>query len=379
MSLRVADHVRPLRRTLIREIFESAPAEAINLGLGQPDLEAPPALRAALAAAAEHGPGGYGPTAGLEALREEIAADYPDLGLGSSDVLVTAGCQQATFVTLGCLLDPGDEILVPDPGFPGAERAAVAWSARARGYPLPEERNFHLDPEQVEALITPRTRAVVVISPSNPVGTVESAGTIQALVDLSARAGVALILDDTYRDLCWTAPRAPGIATVLPDHVVICGGLSKSLALTGWRVGWALCRNPAFMARLVALQQTVLTCASTPIQIGARAAFTAEGRRGRDRLVERFRRRRERVTSLLPPACRRAPMEGAFYAWIHAGGAGSRELARQLLEEDGVVVIPGEAFGPGGDGWIRVSYARREEELEKALERIALRLEAGDR
>ncbi|HHN75281.1 MAG TPA: pyridoxal phosphate-dependent aminotransferase [Acidobacteria bacterium] len=377
MSLRVARRVRSLRRTLIREIFESAPADAINLGLGQPDLGAPEALRGALAAAAEQGPGGYGPTAGLESLRTAIAGDYPKLGLEAADVLVTAGCQQATFVTLGCLLDSGDEILVPDPGFPGAERAAMAWSARARSYPLLEERGFHLDPEQVAASITERTRAVVVISPSNPVGTVEGPETIEALVEITARTGTALILDDTYRDLCWTAPRAPGIDGSLPEHVVICGGLSKSLALTGWRIGWALCRDRQFMARLVALQQTVLTCASTPIQLGAEAAFTDAGRRGRDELVERFRARREMVRQRLGAACRRAPMEGAFYAWIHAGAGGGRQLARQLLEEDGVVVIPGEAFGQRCAEWFRVSYAQSEPALATALDRIAARLGLG--
>ncbi|RMF71232.1 MAG: aminotransferase class I/II-fold pyridoxal phosphate-dependent enzyme, partial [Acidobacteria bacterium] len=166
MSLRPARRVAGLRRTLIREIFESAPPDALNLGLGQPDLRPPPVLEQALARAATDGPAGYGPTQGDAGLRDRIAADYGGFARSAADVIVTAGCQEATFVTLGCLLDAGDEVLVPDPGFPGAARAAEAFGAVARRYPLRAEREFHLDIDEVLGLVGPRTRAVVVISPS---------------------------------------------------------------------------------------------------------------------------------------------------------------------------------------------------------------------
>lgn len=374
MSPRYSGRVAPLKRTLIREIFEAAPPEAINLGLGQPDLGAPEVLRGALARAAESGPSGYGPTAGLVELRRDVAATYGDLARDEGDVLITAGCQQATFVTLGCLLDPGDEILVPDPGFPGAARAAVAWSARARSYPLREERGFHLDPEEVAALISRRTRAVLVISPSNPTGTVEPRTTLERLVRITAEAGVALILDDTYRELYWIGEgSAPTVSGSDLSHVVICGGLSKSVALTGWRIGWAVGSDPSFMAKMVALQQTVLTCAATPIQTAAREAFTEAGRGAAAEIRDRFRRRREIVERILPAKGRRAELEGAFYTWIHVG-RDARRFSQELLERDGIVVIPGVAFGEAATEWIRVSYAQPEEILEQALGVIRGRL-----
>ncbi len=378
MSPRLSRRVHPLSRTLIREIFESAPQDALNLGLGQPDLSAPQILREALARAAMTGPSGYGPTAGLVSLREAIAASYPDFARDAGDVMVTAGCQQAGFVSLGCLLDPGDEVLIPDPGFPGAGRAALAWSASARSYPLHPENGFHLDPEDVMSLVTPRTRAILVISPSNPTGTVESAETLATLARESAARGLTLILDDTYRSLHWLsdgpAPTLPGLDN---DHVVICGGLSKSVALTGWRVGWAITRDPRFMEKLVALQQTVLTCPSTPIQLGAELAFSREGQHAAEGIRRRFLARRNLVERLLPTGeTERAPLEGAFYAWVRPrGNAGGRAFAKRLLRDDRIVLIPGEAFGEAYPDWVRISYAQEDKKLEEALETIAERLD----
>ncbi len=377
MKLRIAQRVAPLKRTLIREIFESAPKDALNLGLGQPDLSAPDVLREALARAASVGPTGYGPTAGLAALREAVAGDYPEFARGPGDVLVTCGCQQAAFVTLGCLLDEGDELLVPDPGFPGSPRAALAWNAKARSYPLRPENDFHIDPDEVLGAVTDETRALLVISPSNPTGTIESAETIDALVRGTAERGIALIIDDTYRGLSWLDEAgAPGARGDELDHVIVCGGLSKSVALTGWRVGWTLCRDPELMAKLVALQQTVLTCPSTPIQEGALAAFTPAGRDAARALHARFAGRAALVERALPrEKYRRAPLEGAFYAWIDASArGGGRPFAKELLEEEKIVVIPGEAFGEAYPDWIRISYAEDDAKLADALPRIAARL-----
>jgi len=380
MSLRPARRVAGLRRTLIREIFESAPPDAVNLGLGQPDLRPPPELEQALARAATGGPSGYGPTQGDPGLRERVAASYGGFARGAEDVLITTGCQEACFVALGCLLDGGDELLVPDPAFPGAARAAQAFGATVRGYPLEPGRGFHLDPGQVLGMIGPRTRAVVVISPSNPAGTVEPREVLDALVTGTAERGVALLLDDTYRDMHWLADGpAPGPPPEPVEHVVVCGGLSKSAALTGWRVGWAVCSDREFMRRMVAFQQTVLTCAATPIQLAARVAFEPEGRRGIERICRRFRARRDLVEKALPAErVRRAPLEGAFYAFVDASAVGGgRVLARTLLEQDGIVVIPGEAFGRTTAPFVRISYAQDERLLAPALGTIAARLAGG--
>ncbi len=376
MRPRLADRVRGLRRTLIREIFESAPPDALNLGLGQPDLDPPPALREALARAAADGPAGYGPTAGDRELRRLVAEEYGGFVPGPEHVVITVGCQQATFVVLGCLLDPGDEVLVPDPGFPGAERAARAWGAIPRAYPLRPENGFHLDPDEVLALVGPRTRAIVVISPSNPTGTVEPAASLERVREGAHRAGVVLVLDDTYRHLHWLGDGpAPGPPSRPDPLVVTCGGLSKSASLTGWRVGWALVPDPDLLAKVVALQQTVLTCAATPVQLAAREAFSPAGRAGMAEIRATFRRRRDLVERVLGDVAPRAPLEGAFYAFVDASRqGGGRAFARRLLEEDGIVVIPGEAFGRTCPGWVRVGYAREDDALARAFARIRDRL-----
>lgn len=378
MSPVLSQRVAGLQRTLIRQIFESAPADALNLGLGQPDLKAPAVLREALARAAKEGPDGYGPTAGDKILRERVVADYPGFAARPEDAIITIGCQEATFVTLGCLLDPGDEVLVPDPGFPGAERAALVLGAVPRAYPLRPENGFHLDVDEVLSLIGPKTKALVVITPSNPTGTVEPKATLDRLYEETARRGLALVVDDTYRSLCWTGDGdAPGAPREPLSHVVVCGGLSKSVALTGWRVGWAVCPDAAFMAKMVALQQTLLTCASTPIQVAARTAFTPEGRDAAREIRTIFRSRRDLVARTLGqnPRIRIAPLEGAFYSWVDVAAAGGgRDFSKRLLEEEKIVIIPGEAFGPGGKDWVRISYAQEDQALARALSIIAGRL-----
>lgn len=378
MSPRLAARVAGLKRTLIRELFESAPLGSLNLGLGQPDIEPPAVFREALARAASEGPSGYGPTAGDRVLREGVAETYPGFARGFEDVVITTGCQQATMVVLGCLVDPGDEVLVPDPAFPGAERAVEAWGGRPVRYPLRPENRFHLDPVEVVAALTPKTRALVVITPSNPTGTVEPRSTLETLATETERRGVALIIDDTYRSLCWTGEEfAPGAPRDPLPHIVICGGLSKSVALTGWRLGWAVCPDATLMAKVIALQQTILTCAPTPTQRAARVAFTPAGKQAAREVRGIFQRRREMVSEIFlrQGGLDFAPLEGAFYTWVNARRrGGGMTFARKLMEEEKIVIIPGEAFGTFCPDWVRICYAEKDQEVGRALTIIASRL-----
>jgi aspartate/methionine/tyrosine aminotransferase len=382
MSPQIARRVDGFRRTLIREIFEAAPKTAINLGLGQPDFDPPTVFAEALARAAAEPGSGYGPTAGDLQLRARVASSFGRFVTGPADVVITLGCQSAAFLALGCVVDAGDEVLVPDPGFPGAERAAQAWGARVVGYPLRQENSFRIDVDELMSHVTPRTRAIVVITPSNPTGVVESQATIDRLIEQTAARGLALIIDEVYRELCFST--SSGIAPGVPRdaqhaHVVACGGLSKSVALTGWRVGWVVNSDAAWLDRLVALQQTVLTCPSTPIQKASRIAFEPEGLRAQREVWELFRRRREIVErSLAQFEIERAPLDGAFYAWIRAQRTGNaRAVCQRLLSEDNLVVIPGEGFGKAAPDWIRISYCLPEAELSAAIETIARRVASG--
>jgi aspartate/methionine/tyrosine aminotransferase len=218
---------------------------------------------------------------------------------------------------------------------------------------------------------------VVVISPCNPTGTVEPEETLANLVEGTRARGVGLLLDDTYRGLHWLDEQpAPGLSGDDLSHVVVCGGLSKSLALTGWRLGWAVTPDRALAGKLVALQQTVLTCAPTPVQRAGLEAFSGGGRRAAWEVRARFDGRRRLVERALPAdRFTRAPLEGAFYAWVDASvRGGGRSFAKELLHEENIVVIPGEAFGSGAADWIRISYAEEDRRLADALARIAGRL-----
>ncbi len=377
MSPRIAARVEDFRRTLIREIFESAPKDSFNLGLGQPDFDPPAVFCQALAKAASMPDSGYGPTAGDRVLRERVAHSYHGFVAGPDDVLITLGCQNATFTALGCLLDPGDELLVPDPGFPGAERAAKSWGATPVFYPLRAENHFRIDVDELMSLVGPRTRGILLITPSNPTGVVEPSSTIDRLIEETARRGIALIVDEIYKELCYTSDGpAPGVPAVAHPHVIVCGGLSKSVALTGWRIGWAVCSDPVFIDKMTALHQTVLTCPSTPIQRACRIAFEPEGIQAAQELKAAFRRRRDLVASILTASSARyAPLDGAFYAWVDASAAGGgKRFAKALLDEEKIVLIPGEGFGQSAPDWFRISYCQPEEKLGPALRVIADRL-----
>jgi aspartate/methionine/tyrosine aminotransferase len=382
MSPRIAARVEDFRRTLSREIFESAPKDSFNLGLGQPDFDPPAVFCEALAVAASMPDSGYGPTAGDRVLRERVAQSYHGFVRGPEDVLITLGCQNATFTALGCLLDPGDELLVPDPGFPGAERAAKSWGATPVFYPLRAENSFRIDVDDLMSRVGPLTRGVLLITPSNPTGAVEPQATIDRLIEETARRGIALIIDEIYKELCYvTEEPAPGVPAVQQPHMIVCGGLSKSVALTGWRVGWAVCSDPVFMDKMTALHQTVLTCPSTPIQRACRVAFEPAGKQAAREIRSAFKRRRDLVASILgSPSKRCAPLDGAFYAWVDASAAGGgRKFAKALLDEEKIVVIPGEGFGQSAPDWFRISYCQPEERLGPALRVIAERLNVAVR
>lgn len=379
MSLRLAARLDGVERTLIRRIFDAAPDDAINLGLGQPDLPGPSFVATDAIAAIRDGRTRYTTTAGDPELRSSIAARYPGFVDGAEGVVVTIGSQQALFAACMALLDPGDELLIPDPGYPAYPNLARLLGATPVSYPLRAENGFAIDPDDVATRLTPRTRAIVVCEPSNPTGAYSEPERLERLVARLARAGVAWIADEIYAAFDYDgAFRSLSSLEASRDGRggVVVSSLSKDLSMTGWRLGW-LAGSPEVTARVTAIHQSMVTCASSVSQAAAARAFAEVGERARAAHLERFRARREIVATGLGelPALRWRRPRGAFYYYVDASAYGEgTTLAREILERERVILIPGRAFGATTDGYLRLSFAVDDERLTEALGRIVAHL-----
>jgi len=376
MIWRTAARLHGVERTLIRRIFDAAPPGSINLGLGQPDLPTPPGIALAGIEAIASGRTAYTSTGGDPVVRDAIARRYPHVARGGAGALVTIGSQEAVFVSVLALAGPGDEVLVPDPGYPAYPVLARLAGAEAVSYPLRPERAFRLDAEDVARRLTDRTRLVILCSPSNPTGAIDEDDELSRLARILGERGVPYLSDEIYAHFAYERP-ATSISRHAPGEGLVVSGLSKDVSMTGWRLGWAV-GPEEIVARLVACHQYVVTCASSISQAAALAALSPEGDRERARILETFRRRRTVMLEALRaiPGLPVTPPDGAFYFFVDVRArGGSMELAERLLARR-VITIPGEAFGPGGAGFLRLSYAATEEDIRAGVEALGRELAA---
>jgi aspartate aminotransferase len=333
-----------LEKSLIRQIFDAAPPGALNLGLGMPDLPVPAVVAEAVAREAMRGRAPYTPNAGLPELRGLVASRY---GCEAHAVVITAGVQEGLFCVLSALAGPGDEILVPDPGFPAYEMIGTLIGATVRRYECGVSVGFKPTVDAVADGLRERTRAVVINSPGNPSGAVVD--DVQGLACLLRERGVPWVSDEIYDAFVWGGEHQ-GFPQ---DAGFVLGGLSKTASLMGWRVGWVVMPE-AWAPKLTVVHQTVATCASRLAQVAGVAALSEAADEIADNVAV-FRARSLRVGRLLEEAgVEHAPLEGALYAFVRVGGD-DVALAHRLLTE-GVVTIPGAGFGPGGVGWLRLAY-----------------------
>lgn len=371
MRIRPARRVAGLERTLIRQIFDSAPADAINLGLGQPDLPTPDVAALHGVAAISAGRTSYTSTAGDPELREALAQRYRPFARDPDNVLVTVGSQEAMYVACLGLLDSGDEVLYPDPGYPAYPVVAGLVGARPVAYPLRPGRRFRLDPEDVVARLTEHTRAVILCAPSNPTGASIQQRELEQLTRVLEQRGVPWISDEIYSGFSYDEPFVSP-ADVAPDGGLVISGLSKDLSMTGWRVGWIVGPRE-ILTRLIAIHQYLVTCASSISQRAALAAFTPTGIAIRKQYLEIFRARRDLMAQELGrlAGVEFTPPDGAFYFYVDVSRYGdSVQLARRLLERAKVVTVPGEAFGNNGKGYLRISFAASNDAIREGLQRI---------
>jgi len=374
-----AKRLRGIKKSMIRQVFDRARAGSINLGLGEPDLPTPDCIREAAVRVICEEQNGYTIHAGLKSLRERVAEDYSHLRLTPDEVIITAGSQEALYLALMTIVDEGDEVLIPDPGFvayPTIVRMAGGTPVR---YRLPAARDFAFDAEDFRSRLSPRTKVVVCISPSNPTGRVLSRDELGEMAGALEGTGVLVISDEIYRDLYFTRERPASISEYYSNTLII-GGLSKSMSMTGWRLGW-MCGVESIVRSALILHGYVTTCASTVSQKAALAAWTPAGEDARRAARQKFLERRDYLLALLKEelGLHAVTPDGAFYTMVKVNGDSMR-VAEAMLEQ-GVITVPGAAFGKEGESYLRVSFCADKSVLAEGARRMskALRIETSDK
>ena len=356
--------------------LERSGKSILHLEIGQPDFSTPPHICEAAARALKDGKTGYGPTPGLPALREAIAQDAGQrrgARFDPKNVIVMPGAKPAIFYSVHTLAGEGDEVIYPDPGFPMYHSVIVHAGATPVPLPLREERGFRFDPDEFRSLVTPRTRLVILNSPQNPTGGVLLEEDLKAVADEAVKHDFAVLSDEVYLNFLYEGEHR-SIATLpgMADRTILLDGFSKSYAMTGWRLGYAIVPERLFEA-FELYSVNLFSCATNFSQYGALEAIRGPQEHVR-RMVEEFRRRRDFLVAELNrlPGFRCVKPAGAFYAFPNVSGTGlkSPELAQRLLDEAGVATLPGNSFGHSGDGFLRLSYASSLESLAKAVERM---------
>jgi aminotransferase len=349
----------------------------ISLGRGDPDVATPPHIVEAAVKAMQTRHVNYTPPPGMPALREAIADKLArENGLRydpMSEVLVTCGAQEAISVIMQTLLDPGDEVLLPDPFYTAYEMAIGLAHGKVVHVPTYAEQGFEVQPAEIAARINERTRMIVLVSPNNPTGGVISAASLEEIAALAVRHNLIVVSDELYEKVIFDGAQAPSIARLpgMRERTIIINGFSKTYCMTGFRVGY-LAGPAALMAALYEPHHILTICAPTASQHAALAALA--GDQGCvDEIVGVFAHRRRALLDGLRSVGVPFPHPaGAFFAFgdIRASGMTSADFAVKVLQEAGVLVFPGTQYGACGEGFLRISYLAQVANIEVAVERL---------
>jgi aspartate/methionine/tyrosine aminotransferase len=356
--------------------LERAGREIIHLEIGEPDFDTPVHIREAAKRALDDGATHYGPAAGLPELREAIAKHVGltrGVPVSPEEVVVTPGGKPIMFFTILALVDAGDEVIYPNPGFPIYESVVNFVGGVPVPIPLREATGFGFDMDEFEKRLSPRTKLIIVNSPQNPTGGVLDRRQLERIASVAVARGITILTDEIYREFLYEGEFVsllgfPGVR----EHAVLLDGFSKTYAMTGWRLGYGV--MPAPLAEHVTrLMVNSASCTASFVQLAGLAALEGD-QTPVTQMVEAFRRRRDLVVdglNTLPGVSCIVP-RGAFYAFPNVTRLGrpSAEIAERLLTEAGVALLSGTAFGAHGEGYLRLSYANSEANLRAALERM---------
>jgi aspartate aminotransferase len=347
----------------IRKIFEAAGADSINLGLGQPDFDTPEHIKQAAINAIKDGFTGYTTNLGIPELRQALSGGFKlnnNFEVDPDDIIITSGASEALHIALLALVDQGDEVIMPDPGFVSYAPLTDLAGGRVVGVPLSE--NLTMTADIVANHITDKTRVLIINSPSNPTGTVQTRDEIRGLCEIADDHNIVIISDEVYEHIIYSGEHVS--PAEYSDNTITINATSKTYAMTGWRLGYAAAPHD-ITEQMLKAHQYVQACANSIAQMAALAAVTGP----QDCVIEMrdsFRRRRDLLMNgLREMGLDCVEPQGAFYAFPKVDN--SIEAVQELLEK-GVITTPGTAFGSNGDGYIRLSYATSDENILRALE-----------
>ncbi len=370
--------VANLKPSGIRKFFDIVATmhDVISLGIGEPDFTTPDKILEAGIRSLQKGETHYTSNAGLMELRtalsEHIQKLYGVCYDPAKEIMISVGGSEALYLACCSILDPGDEVIIPTPCFVSYQAEVYMAGGVPVELPMRMENNFELVPEELEAAITPRTKAILLGFPSNPTGAVATRETLLKVAQIAEKYDLVVISDEIYDRLVYGIQHTCFAALPnMRERTLTLGGFSKAYAMTGWRIGWAA-GPAAIVAGLVRLHQYTIMCAPTTAQAAATTAIR-ECEEDVARMVAEYDRRRKLVvkgfnelglTTFEP--------KGAFYCFpsVACTGMTDEVFAQALLEEERVAMVPGSAFGAGGEGFVRCSYATSYEKLEEALARI---------
>ena len=384
MAIKTAARMDQLAPSGIRKVNEKALAmerageTVYHFEIGRPDFDTPAYIKEAAQKALLEGKVHYTSNFGTPELRQAIADKLNrDNGVDykASEVLVTVGLSEAVFAVLAAILDEGDEILVPDPAWLNYHNVPRMLGATPVTYSLREENEYQMDMDEVRSKITDKTRAVVIITPNNPTGGVLSGSTLQELADLAIEKDLMVISDEVYERMVYDGEKHVSIASLpgMKERTFTLNGMSKAYAMDGWRLGYVAAPEE-WIVTLNKFHQHNTTCAPNFVQAASVSALTQEGDEVNEMVKEYCRRRDYAVKAIneIPGLSCLCP-KGAFYIFINCKSLGkpSAEVAAYLLEEAKIALVPGDVFGPGGEGYLRMSYASSYDNIVEGCARLA--------
>ena len=358
------------------QALEAKGIDVVHLEIGEPDFDTPPNICAAATKALDKGQTHYCNSQGIVPLRVEIAKQIEKtrgVAVDPNRVVVTPGAKPIMFYSILALLEEGDEAIYPNPLFPIYESMINFSGAKAVPIPLREELDFRLDVDELKSMITPDTKLIIINSPHNPTGGVLSKDDIRSIADLAQKHNIMVLSDEVYEHIIYQGEHC-SIASLpgMLDRTILLSGFSKTYAMTGWRLGYAV-MPPELVDPVVRLITNSVSCTPTFIQHAGIEALTGP-QDSIPRMVNEFKKRRDLIVEGLNkiPGISCLLPNGAFYVFpnVKKLGLGSKQLADYLLTEAGVATLPGTDFGEYGEGYLRLSYATSQENINKALERI---------
>jgi aspartate aminotransferase len=358
--------------------LEAEGKKIVHLEIGEPDFATPDNIIEAGISAMQNGYTHYTPASGIMEAREAVAGFVSrtlKTEVDPTEVVLVPGSKNVLLFTLLACIEPGDEVILPDPGYPAYESQVNFIGGVPKLVTLREETGFRMDLEQLASLVTPKTRMLIINTPQNPTGGILTEEDVKFVCELAHKHDLLVVSDEIYAQLVYGFQHVSPLSYPgMRERTVLMDGLSKSYAMTGWRLGYAVAPK-ALAAKLDQLMINSSSCAAGFTQMAAIEALSApESESAVHRMVKVFQYRRDLVVDGLNaiPGVRCAKPQGSFYAFpnIEGTGFGERELADRLLEEAGVAVLPGTAFGAAGKGYIRLAYTQSEDELKRGLKQI---------